>query len=559
MIETISSSAPSIGLILGYGILTHGIIFLNDGLYWDGWMMDVWQQNKDWNSMRRFFSEVGLPNLSFEHRMLGRFSWRQMAYRAISVGSILTIAVVVFLTAVYTNAFSPPQAAVISLLLLSYPAYAVTFDGVVSLQYTFKVALFYIGCLFAVTTIDTFDAAHIFVFAGSLILFLVAFNANSLLVYFGGFLLFYAWLVHAQSPDGFGAYEYLKIFLLTILPIAYWVMKETRAPRHGYYKNYNKLRIGRISTLRHIGSQAFRYGIDVPMIKPIREVVGSKNVSFIFASLLLGSLAFHFGKALVALPMLHALQILLIGYALLFLGALPFILVGQHFSEGGWSSKNFMLFHLPFAFVVFGWLQLVPDSFQTVLIPIILVANTIYIVKTHLLYIAVSVKDKALMRWLATNSHIGSASVIKIRDTHWIEYPFERKEDIFRPAYLSCMVKHIWPGSRILAVLDNWGSSSGRSLTPEEIEQVLEETTIRYSFAPQVQRGSQYQVIIAAPAERFDAPKCCKAFDEAGDVNPSKQTAMVRMALEYLYLKWFSSRRLDKLFEKHFSISASEL
>ncbi len=199
-----------------------------------------------------------------------------------------------------------------------------------------------------------------------------------------------------------------------------------------------------------------------------------------------------------------------------------------------------------------------PDSFQTALIPIILVANTICIVKTHLLYIVVSGKDKALMHWLATNSHISSASVIKIRDAHWIEYPFEHKEDIFRPAYLSCMVKRIWPSSRILAVLDNWGSSSGRSLTPEEIEQVLEATTIRYSFAPQVQRGSQYQVTIAAPSESFDAPKVYRAFEAARDVNPSKQTAMVRMALEYLYLKWFSSRRLDKLFEKHFSISASD-
>ena len=295
------------------------------------------------------------------------------------------------------------------------------------------------------------------------------------------------------------------------------------------------------------------------MIKPIREMATTKNVSFIFMSLLLGSLAFQFGNGLSTVPMLQALQILLIGYALLFLGALPFMVVGQHFAEGGWSSKNFMLFHLPFALVVFGWLQLLPDSFNTVLIPIILVANTIYIVKVHLLYIAVSIKDKALMRWLATNSHISSASVIKIRDAHWIEYPFEYKEDIFRPAYLSCMVKRIWPGSRILTILDDWNSSSGRSLTPEEIEQVLEATTIRYSFAPQVQPGSQYQVTIAAPVERFDASKTPKAFDEAGDVSPSKQPAMIKMALEYLYLKWLSSRRMDKWFEKHFSISALEL
>ena len=89
MIETISSYLPWIGLILGYGILTHGIILLNDGLYWDGWVVDFWQQNGDKNSMRRFYSEVGMPNLYFEHWILGRFPKRQTAYRVISLVSIL--------------------------------------------------------------------------------------------------------------------------------------------------------------------------------------------------------------------------------------------------------------------------------------------------------------------------------------------------------------------------------------------------------------------------------------------------------------------------------------
>lgn len=546
---------PWIGLILGYGILTHGIIFLNDGLYWDGWVIDVWQQIGDRNSMRRVYSEVGMPNLYFEHWILGRFQKRQLAYRAISLVSILIMAVFVFLTAVHTNIFNPLQAAIISLLLLSYPAYAVTFDGVVSPQYTFKIALFYMGCFFAVTTIADSDAAHIAVFAVSLILFFVAFNANSVLVYFGGFLLFYAWLVHTRSSDGFETYEYVKIFSLIILPIAYWVMKEKLAPRHGYYKRYNKIRIAPFSILK-VGLQAFRYGIDVPMIKPVLEAVQSKNSFLILASIFLGLVVFDYSKDLVAVPAFDALQILVTGYALVFLAAVPFMLVGQDFSEGGWASKNFMLFHLPFALVVFGWLQLVPHSFGIVLIPVILLANTLYIIKTHLLYIAVSVKDKALIQWLAANPQLSVASVIKISDSHWIEYPFERKSAMFRPAYLSCMVKRIWPDRRILAVLDNWGTSMGRSLTADEIEQALEQTTIRYGFAPHVQSGPQYLVTIVAPADRFVAGR---DFDVAGDVNPLMQPAMIRMALEYLYLKWFSPQRLSKLFDKHFLISASEL
>ncbi len=556
--EIIGNSMPGIALILGYGILTHGIILFNDGLYWDGWMVDLWQQTKDRKSMRRFYWEVGMPNLYFEHSVLGCFPRRRTAYRVLSLASILAIAVFVFLTVVYTDVFNPPQATVLSLLLLSYPAYAVTFDGVVSLQYTFKIALFYVGCFLAVTTIYDFSAAGHLTFAVSLILFFISFSANSTLVFFGGFLLFYVWLAHVRSSDGFGAYEYVKAISMAILPFAYWVMKETRFPRHGYYKDYNRIRFAPFTILQ-VGLRAFRYGIDVPMFKPILELVGSKQAFFILSSIFLGLVAFDFSEDLVTLPTLDALKILTTGYALFFLGAAPFMLVGQGSSEGGWASKNFMLFHLPYALIVFGWLQLLLHSFGIVLIPIILFANTVYIVKIHLLYIAASVKDKALIRWLSVNPHLSSASVIKIRDAHWIEYPFERKSTMYWPAYLSCMIKLIWPDGRILAVLDNWAASDGRSLTAGEVEEALEKTTIRYSFAPEVQQGPQYLVTIGVPADRFDAPKFDRTFDERGDVHPLKQPAMARIALEYLYLKYFSPHRLNKLFEMHFVFSASRL
>lgn len=558
MIDMISDSIPWIGLILGYGILAQGIIFLNDGLYWDGWLVELWQQNGDRNSMRRFYSEVGMPNLYFEHWVLGRVPQRQLVYRAISFVSILTIAVFVFLAAVCTNVFNPPQATVISLLLLSYPAYAVTFDGVTSVQYTSKIALFYVGCFLAITTIGEPDTVHMVVFAVSLILFFISFNANSLLVYFWGFVLFYVWLVHTRSPSGLGIYESARILTLTVLPIAYWVLKETLAPRRGYYRNYNKARITLFSILQ-VGLRAFRYGIDVPIINPALEAVRSKNAFLILVSILLGLLLFDASKDLLAVPKPDALQILVIGYALLFLGAAPFMLVGKGFWEGGWTSKNNMLFHLPFALVVFGWLQLAPDASGIVLIPLILLANALYIVRMHLLYIAVSVKDKALVRWLGSNPQLKAASVIKFRDSHWIEYPFERESTMFQPAYLSCMIKRIWPETRILAVLDYWGSSSGRPLTAGEIEKALEETTIRYSFAPHVQPGPQYLVTIKAPTDRFDAAKFRRGVDEHGDVNVAKQPAMVRMALEYLYLKWFSPIRMGEFLDLHFSVDASML
>jgi hypothetical protein len=149
--------------------------------------------------------------------------------------------------------------------------------------------------------------------------------------------------------------------------------------------------------------------------------------------------------------------------------------------------------------------------------------------------------------------------VIKIRDAHWIEYPFERKATMYWPAYLSCMVKLVWPERRILAVLDNWADSDGRALTEEQIEETLEKTTIRYAFAAKVQVGPQYLVTISARVGRFTAPKFERAFDERGDVHSLKQPAMARLALEYLIVRWFAPRRVDDFLEQNFAITAVKL
>jgi len=511
--------------------------------------------------MRRFYSEVGMPNLYYEHWLLGCIPRRLLAYRVVSFASLQLIAVFIFLIAVHSNSLSPPQATVVSLLALSYPAYAVTMDSVASLQYTFKIALFYVGCFLAMATIANHDAAGFLLFAMALVLFYVSFNANSLLVYFWGFMLFYAWLAFPTLSRQFEIYEYAKIGLLTGLPFLFWFIKERRSPRHGYYETYNRIRLSPLDAFR-IGLQAFRFGIDLPILKPIRESTKYKNgvLFFFLASIAIGTLLFEYSNSQLTVPILGAFLVLGIGYGLALLAAAPFVVISQPFSEGGWNSKNFMLFHLPFALIVFGWLQATPNSFGLILIPLILLANAFYIVRIHLLYIAISVKDKALIRWMAANPQLRKASVIKIKDFHWIEYPYEHKADAFRPAYVSCMVKGIWPDSRILALLDNWDGSSGRPLTPAEIEQALEETTIRYTFAPEVQPGPQYVVSVAAGRRGLDTTLVGGQFsNQRKAVNAATALAMTKLALKYLYFRRVSSSRLGTLYDQYFSFSASEL
>lgn len=550
---------PWIGLILGYGLLTHGIILLNDGIFWDWWMMEAWQRNRDKDSMRRFFSEVGMPNLYVEHWLLGYVPWRRMIYRFISLASLLLIAAFVFLIVAHTSIFNIQQAAVLALLLISYPAYSVTFDGHVSLQYTFKVMLFYAGGLLAVTTLNQSGVSATFLFVAALVLFLWSFTANATLVYFGGFLLFYAWLASANATSEPEVLELIKIVLMVSLPVIYWIIKEKFAPRHGYYKDYNRLNFGRLSILREVAIRALRLGIDVPMVKATVEIFRSRKISLIFASLFLGLLLLDWFRGTWAIGITEALVVLFVGYALLGLCALPFMLVGQMFSEGGWGAKNFMLFHLPFALIAFGWLQMFPQSFGVVLVPLILIANALHIVKTHLLYIALSVKDKALFHHLTPMTNLSAASVIKVRDTHWYEYPFERIEEVYRPVYLSYMFKVIWPDSCVLGVLDKPGSTSGQSLSGVEIETELEQTTTPYGIAPHNSAGPQYLVTVASPENRFSLSERQGTCRLPTDISALKQNVMIHIALKYLFRRMFTPARLPDLFHQHFSIKITRL
>lgn len=57
-------------ILLLFTLAVHGIILLNDGPYWDGWMIDSWQRRKDWGALKKIFSEVGMPPQYYLHKFI---------------------------------------------------------------------------------------------------------------------------------------------------------------------------------------------------------------------------------------------------------------------------------------------------------------------------------------------------------------------------------------------------------------------------------------------------------------------------------------------------------
>ncbi len=86
------STVMDVLVLVAYALAGHALILLNDGPYWDGWIIDSWQRNRNWAGMRRFYAEVGLAPLYYEHRWLGRLPQRLLVYRLVAFASFLASA-----------------------------------------------------------------------------------------------------------------------------------------------------------------------------------------------------------------------------------------------------------------------------------------------------------------------------------------------------------------------------------------------------------------------------------------------------------------------------------
>jgi hypothetical protein len=432
-------------LICLYGTLAHGVMLLNDGVYWDGWMVESWRRTRNWGAMKRFFSEVGLPLYYHQHRLLTRFGARVFEYRLIAFVSTLLSALAVYFISLHLGYLDTVNSLLLALLYLSYTGYHMNVETNVGLQYTFPTAMFYWAVYAALVSQDHVGAAHWGLRLTALATFLVAFNANSLLVYYFGFLGIKLFTNPAGSGDflhGMGM-EALRNIDYVVLPFVYWVLKEKLTPRHGFYKDYNRLQLRPFLFL--FGAfNAIGSGLEAPITAPIKSAAAA---NYLWIAVGAFSVAIYaIGSAALDLPALSpaiVAAMLCAGFILFVLAAVPYILVGQNFFPAGWATKHHMLFHLPAALLVLGVLHLlIPASLVLPVAAFVLALNMSYLIWLYLFYIAVAVKDRSWLHKLSGIDAAKDVSIFYITDKHSIQG--DPHNPINSPAYSFYMFEWLW-------------------------------------------------------------------------------------------------------------------
>lgn len=485
-------SGESLLAIIAYGLLCHGVILLNDGLLWDGWLVDAWQRKRNWQVMHRFYAEVGLAPLYYLHKLLSKVPARIFVYRLIAFASTLASAVAIYLLGIHSGMLGEFNSLLLALLYLSYTGYHMNVDTVVGVQYTLPTAVFYWAAYLAAVAADHAGVAGAVLRIVSLLLFFAAFNANSLLVYYFGFLalkLLTGWdateekLLHQIA----GHLEYL------VLPFAYWLLKNRLTPRHGHYAHYNRIQLhpGMVAVKLF---DAIRFGFEAPITAPIRSAL---DHYYLWLPLLASAAAFWASAGSFPAPLLPASitgGLLGAGAVLFMLAALPYALVGQSFFPEGWGTKHHMLFHLPVSMILLAAVSWLPAVPALLLIAFLLACNAIYLNWVYLHHLAVSVKNRSWLHGLAKSEKARHTAIFLVSDLHSIRGDRVNPEQEHRPAYLFHMLGWLWGDStRCGFPVD---ASLNRRLSDEEVSREIVNSTFDYDMQEVNTRGPQSKLVI---------------------------------------------------------------
>lgn len=468
-------------LLIGVmALLSHGLLLLNDGMYWDGWLLDNHLAEGDWGEVNKWASDSGMPAIGYFYwglQMVGLATF----YKIIAFIALFVSALFVFRICLESKWVTKVEATGIALLSLVYPAYQTTVE-----MSTFRYLVFYCMFLYVILQLwktTRFEAPLVLTLWRRILLLLIlffSFNLNSLLVFYFPLMLALFWGIK-RSNAHLSWTEVLKKHVpgkldFIALPFIFFAIKKIFSPTSGVYANYNQLNLNPASIGTHVGTY-----VQNALVGQFDAAL-SGLISHPFLLLLLFVLTYlaytkYEPEVGATVDQVAHDQpgdtpaVLLAGFAgLLLVGAMfPYAAVGQSPSLQGWHTRHALLASLPVALFVVSLLRpmwfifsgqargAMDGRFAALLIGVLLlVAFSLSTISTYVSWQARAVKDKAIMTVLADTPILKGTSVFWVDD----QYPLGG-ERLYRFYEWAGMLKKAWGGeSRVGFQLQGYSMES---------------------------------------------------------------------------------------------------
>ncbi len=330
----------------------------------------------------------------------------------------------------------------LALLTVAYPAVRCSFELILG-PYEFDYLLFFAAVWLAFRSEASEGAARGALRLSALATFFVSFGINSLLVFYFGILFLMGVRLARQRSIGMRAalVPFVRARLdYVLLPFFFWTLSKTLFAPTGDYARYYQLKPSPFN-LGYQFLQQIWFSLCVPLNEVVPRALAASLGCTVFAICVVRLYQTAADGAGWARPG----QILLFSVALLFLGVLPYSLIGGHSTSLGWASRHALLMPLPVSILLLAGVRLVgaPERQQLSLAGVAVLAVLAAgfgatMIDNYLGYEARAAKDEAVVRYLGAHRDLAGYSVFWIGD----EIPFYG--DTYRFYEWAAMMRQAW-------------------------------------------------------------------------------------------------------------------
>ena len=347
-------------LLIGlFALFSHGLLLLNDGVYWDGWLIYVGKITNRWELINGIYADRGgLPIYTAFHWLLYQFPFFVFGYKLSAFLFISSSAFFIYRIArlLFNN---PLISLFIALVALTFPSNQATVELIV-IPYLLSYFLFWLGCLLLVLTRTKKNPAIWWHLAAAFSLVL-SFRMYSLLVYFYGFLfiLYMTYLVRKKGVEFVQTTKQFIVlyFVYLVLPILFWVGNAWLFPPGGFYANADAFIWGPV--LFDLTASYFTFGVAWQFLESLANLANPLVLFPVVAISWLAAWGFANKKhaQLFLGATLNPRQLLLGGAVLFAAGVFPYVIVGRATMLHGWATRNTILIAVPIAVLLAGLAQ----------------------------------------------------------------------------------------------------------------------------------------------------------------------------------------------------------
>jgi hypothetical protein len=332
-------------------LVAHGLLLLNDGIYWDDWLLYPQLQRHDWPAIDALVREAGVApiNAAFLH-LFGFAPGGVLSFKVAVFVLILAIAWLVYLIAIEAG-FNRRAAWFTAALTMAFPGFQ---DWVLlsTAASVFDYALFLLATFTLLRAERASGGRRLALRLASLAGFALSFGFNSLLaMYLGSLLLLLLVLLRSTSIRDLVRSRWLYGLTLIALPIAYWEVSRRLYAPSGLYVGFNSF-ASRPSVVLSSTEMFVKNGIVLQMWQSLTATLQPWTWPMIAALVAALVLARRRMRDLSSPGRRVAIFGAGLGLASLGLAMLPYILVGKFPTLHGWDTRHDLLISLPLALLI---------------------------------------------------------------------------------------------------------------------------------------------------------------------------------------------------------------